>query len=79
VPKGYRVHWRLVINDLQRAGVGLDRQAKHAGVAVGTVWGWMGGAHPRHADGERLLDLWMLHLRKERTDVPIVAESSYLL
>lgn len=78
------VDWPRVIAELQwqmgeqieatphlRNPVPIERMAEQLGVARGTLRGWIDGSEPKHADGERLIDLWCRLVSKSREFVPL--------
>lgn len=74
---GERVHWFRIIAELRASGRSVQSIAAELGLARMTVNDWVNGAHPRHADGERLLAIWMRELGTTRDQVPIIEESSF--
>jgi hypothetical protein len=66
-----RIDWFRILADLRRAKLGNRAAARRLGVAKSTVIGWKQGNEPRHADGERLLRLWMDETDQTRDQVPM--------
>lgn len=68
-----RVDWFAILIDLNRRGIPTSSLTGIIGVPKGTILGWKQGAEPNHADGERLVGLWLRMTEKPRTDVPMTA------
>lgn len=64
------IDWFRVIVDLGRAGMSYRALAESVGVSKSAVMGWVGGAEPKHADGERLLAVWCDRTGKPADDAP---------
>jgi hypothetical protein len=65
-----RIDWFRVLADMRHYNIPVQVVADHLRIPCGTVRGWQGGAEPKHADGERLVALWMLVLGKGRDKLP---------
>jgi hypothetical protein len=74
---GERVHWFRVIADLRTRGRTVQSIADEIDVPRRTVNDWATGAHPKHADGERLISLWCRCLVLERDALPIISEVDF--
>lgn len=67
----FRVDWFQLLTDLQRHGFPSLQVAKVIEVPHSTVMGWKNeGAEPKHADGERLVDLWIGVTGRNRHQMP---------
>lgn len=75
--RGYRVHWFRLISDLRRIGMPTQAIANAIGEKRSTVQDWSEGAHPRHAPGERLIELWCTSTTLPRESVPTIAETDF--
>lgn len=76
---GYRVDWFRLISHLNSAGVSSAEVARMIHVPKRTVIGWRAGSHPKHATGERLIELYCEQLNVERTSVPVIREFDFRL
>ena len=54
-----RVDWFQILVDLSRKGLTTRSMADAIHVPPSTLLGWKQGAEPKHADGERLVLLWI--------------------
>jgi hypothetical protein len=71
----FRVDWFQVLEDLRRAGIPVASVAAQIRVPKATVMGWKNtGAEPKYADGERLVDLWIGIMLKNRHYLPRVGD-----
>jgi hypothetical protein len=70
-----RVDWFRVIADLRRTDRTVASIAEELQMPRKTIEGWAAGCHPRHADGERLIDIWCRELDRPREALPILNES----
>jgi hypothetical protein len=71
-----RVDWFRVVAELQGAGYNTENIAAAIGVARSTLMGWRNPpyAEPRHADGERLVQLWCRVVEQPRDALPLNVE-----
>lgn len=65
-----RIDWFRIVADLNYRGIRTQAIADKVGVARMTVAGWKDGAEPKHADGEKLLDLWVTVTSKPKQYAP---------
>jgi hypothetical protein len=72
-----RIDWFQIVVDLGRAGLPTRSVAGQIGVPKATILGWKQGAEPKHADGERLLELWCRMTGRGREHLPRVASSAW--
>ena len=77
IPRGHRVHWFRVICEIVAADLTLQAIADELGVTHKTVRDWRDGAHPRHADGEKLIAMWCEARHLERAQVPVISEFDF--
>lgn len=83
LPPSVHTDWPKLIEEVQwqlgephetiehhRTPMPIERMAERLGVPRGTLRGWIDGSEPKHADGERLIDLWCRLLGKTREFVP---------
>lgn len=77
IPPGYRVHWFQLLADLTKAGFSLTQVAREIQVETKRVYGWRYGAHPRHADGERLIELYLALTGYPRERLPLISEHDH--
>lgn len=77
IPPKHRVDWFRVLADLAERGVSAAELAHELELSENAVRNWKRGSHPRHADGERTLELWCILLGRIRADVPLIAEHDY--
>lgn len=66
-----RVNWFQLFAQLKASGWSLYRIVGHLGVSKSTLIGWKMGVEPRHADGERLILLWLEVTGKQRAELPL--------
>lgn len=66
-----RIAWFRVFDELKRADWSVYRIEREIGVPKTTLLGWKTGAEPKHADGERLINLWQSVTDKPRDQLPI--------
>lgn len=66
-----RIDWFAVLVDLQRRGLSGRAVSEQVVVPYSTLSGWKQGSEPNHADGERLIALWMRMTDRPRADVPM--------
>lgn len=67
-----RVDWFRVLADLQRHGFSISAVCLSIEVPKATLLGWRNlDAEPRHADGERLVQLWSRVTERPRDEVPL--------
>lgn len=66
----FRVDWFAVLTDLKRCGLASLQAARQIEVPHSTVMGWKEGSEPKHADGERLIDLWIAVTGRNRHQLP---------
>jgi hypothetical protein len=70
-----RVDWFRVMAELQARGYNLENIAAAINVPKSTLMGWRNlGAEPRHADGERLVQLWCRVIGEPRDALPLNVE-----
>jgi hypothetical protein len=70
-----RVDWFRVMAELQGCGYNIANIAAAIRVPKSTMMGWRNlSAEPRHADGERLVELWMEVLDLPRDALPLNVE-----
>ena len=73
LPSSPRVDWFRVLLDLKRAGCALKEIAAFIAVSKSAVVGWRNlDAEPKHRDGERLIELWLVRTRKPLAELPVV-------
>jgi hypothetical protein len=68
-----RVDWYRVIQQLRHVGLTYDEIGRRLGRGEATVIGWTQGSEPKHADGERLLDLWRATVAP-LADAPLITD-----
>lgn len=68
-----RVDWFAILADLQRKGLPVSAVALQIGVPRTTLLGYKQGAEPKHADGERLVGLWVQITEHARDRVPMTS------
>lgn len=73
-----RVDWFGVLTDLNRRGLTTVTIAQLVTAPRATVLGWKQGAEPNHADGERLVGLWVRITGNARESVPMTACPAWL-
>jgi len=66
-----RISWFRLFAELKASGWSLYRIVGHLGVSKSTLIGWKMGVEPRHADGERLIVLWLEVTGKQRGELPV--------
>lgn len=66
-----RVNWFQLFVELKSNGWSLYRLVEHLGVSKSTLIGWKMSVEPRHADGERLILLWLEVTQKQRGELPM--------
>ena len=66
-----RTDWFRILTDLAREQWTHKDVAEHLAIPPSTLLGWKAGSEPKHADGERLLDLWRAITKRERGDRPL--------
>lgn len=66
-----RIDWFRVFFELKCAEWSLYRIEKSISVPKTTLIGWKNGAEPKHADGERFIQLWQDVTGKPRDELPI--------
>jgi len=66
-----RVNWFLLFAQLKEKGWSLYRIVGHLDVPKTTLLGWKMGVEPKHADGERLIQLWLEVTGLQRAELPI--------
>lgn len=66
-----RVDWFAVLIDLNRKGLTTVGIAQTIGTPRSTVLGWKQGGEPNHADGERLVALWLRMTEQPRDRLPM--------
>lgn len=54
-----RVDWFRLLADLKRSGLSLYDIERETSIPTSTLGGYIDGAEPRYANGERLIDLWL--------------------
>ena len=64
------VCWAAVLADLCGGRVSSHAIARSLDIPRSTLRGWLDGAQPGHADGERVIVLWMRVTGKPRELVP---------
>lgn len=71
-----RVDWFRVVAELQGKGYNIENIAAAIGVAKSTLMGWRNFPYhePRHADGERLVQLWCQVVGQPRDALPLSVE-----
>ena len=71
-----RVDWFRVVAELQGKGYKIENIAAAIGVAKSTLMGWRNPPYsePRHADGERLVQLWCRVTGLPRDAIPVDVE-----
>jgi len=69
-PPETRISWFRVFNDLKNRGWSIYRVQEHLSIAKGTMHGWKAGAEPSHANGERLIRLWIEVTQLTREQLP---------
>jgi len=74
--RAVRVDWFRVVAELQGKGYNIENIAAAIGVAKSTLMGWRNFPYhePRHADGERLVQLWCRVLAQPREALPLNVE-----
>jgi len=71
------VDWESVIGDLRKQGTTFRSIAEFVSVSTSTVVDWAySGRQPRHADGERLIELWQQVTTHVRAQLPLVVPST---
>jgi len=67
-----RVDWPRLIVDLTDRGFELADLGKRCGVSEKSIFGWRDyGREPLHANGEKLVVLWVTQTGRSRDSVPI--------
>lgn len=66
-----RVDWFAMLDALNRRGIPTATVAALTTIPKSTILGWKQGAEPKHADGERLVQLWMQVTDLCREHVPM--------
>jgi len=69
-PPDTRISWFRLFAELKANGWSLYRIVGHLGVSKSTLIGWKMGVEPKHADGERLIELWLEVTGKHRGELP---------
>lgn len=71
--KHIRVDWFRVVAELQGKGYNIENIAAAIGVPKSTLMGWRNFPYhePRHADGERLVQLWCQVVDQPRDALPL--------
>ena len=64
------VCWPAVLADLCGGRISSHAIARSLDIPRSTLRGWLDGAQPGHADGERVLVLWMQITGKPRELIP---------
>lgn len=64
------VCWPAVLADLCGGTLAVHAVARKLDVPRSTLRGWIDGAQPGHADGERVLAMWMRTTGKPRELIP---------
>ncbi|WP_051439462.1 hypothetical protein [Bordetella petrii] len=65
-----RVDWNAVLLALRREGYTLHDVAALVRIPRTTLIGWMGGAEPRHQDGETVIRFWCETTQLSRESLP---------
>jgi hypothetical protein len=67
-----RIDWFRTLVELQDKGYNITSVSAAIDVPKSTLMGWRNlDAEPRHADGERLVDLWCQVYRLPRDALPL--------
>lgn len=66
-----RISWFRLFSEMKEKGWSLYRIRDRLDVSKSTLIGWKMGVEPRHADGERLILLWIEVTGKQRNELPI--------
>lgn len=66
-----RVNWPAVLADLCCGPLNVYGLARQLEIPRSTLRGWIDGAEPGHAEGERLIAVWMRMKGKERDSLPM--------
>lgn len=72
-----RVDWPRLIVDLAERGYEPQEVGKRCGVSTMTIIGWRDYARePLHANGEKLVMLWVSQTGRSRESVPILRRAT---
>lgn len=66
-----RISWFRLFNEMKVNGWSLYRIEAHLHIAKSTLIGWKEGVEPRHADGEKLIELWQEVTSQTRGELPL--------
>lgn len=66
-----RISWFRLFADLKSEGWTLYDVVKELKISKSTLLGWKMGVEPKHADGERLIELWSMVTAKDRAVLPV--------
>lgn len=69
------IDWFRVVADLQRCGMSIRTVGGRSGVGYWRVYdAWRGRRQDlRHAEGERLLDVWSAATHRDKSDAPTLS------
>lgn len=73
-----RVDWFAILVGLGRKGLTTAHIALEVRVPKSTILGWKQGSEPNHADGERLIGLWLRLTESQRAQVPMTNAPEWL-
>jgi hypothetical protein len=65
-----RIDWFAVLVEFRRRGITDNALSAQVNIPRTTLIGYKQGAEPKHADGERLVRLWMAETQREREELP---------
>ena len=65
------VDWFTVIADLRRHGYSLYTLSGLVGISRSTMYRWVEGGLPNHADGEIVIRFWIDTTGKDREHLPM--------
>ncbi|MFT3806094.1 hypothetical protein [Arenimonas sp.] len=73
-----RVDWFAILDALNRRGLNTTMIAVEVEIPRATILGWKQGREPCHADGERLVGLWLRMTGEARDALPMTNRPPWL-
>lgn len=77
-PPRPRIDWFGVLVEFRRRGITDTALSAQTNIPRTTIVGYRAGAEPKHADGERLVQLWMAETQRPREQLPMTYVPAWL-